>query len=74
MTENQNIEQSLEDGKTERPEEVNSTISQEQIIASAEFSNQTSEILKSDIPNMEVHHHPDLHQKRKISKNISWSS
>ncbi len=68
MPEEQNIEQSPEDEKTERPEEVNSTISQEQIIASAEFSNQTSEILKSDIPNMEVHHHPDLHHKKKNFK------
>ncbi len=68
MPEEQNIEQSPEDGKTESPEEVNSTISQEQIIASAEFSNQTSEILKSDIPNMEVHHHPDLHHKKKNFK------
>ena len=76
MSEDQNIEQSPEDGKSERPEEVNENISPEQIIAPAESSNQTSEIPKSDIQNMEVHHHPhvDSHMGRKISKNIFWNS
>ena len=42
---------------------MNSTISPEQIITSAELSNQTSEIPKSEIENMEVHHHPHVEKK-----------
>ncbi len=42
MTGDQNIEQSREDGKSERPEEVHSNISPKQIITPAELSNQAS--------------------------------
>ncbi len=48
MSESQNIEQSPEDGKSERPEEVHSNISP------AECSNQTSEISKSDISTSDI--------------------
>ena len=53
MEEDQNIEQSQEDRKSESEEEVNENISQERFI----------EQLKTK--NMEVHHHPDLHQRKK---------
>ncbi len=46
MSEEENIEQSPEDGKSEKPEEVHSNISPEQTITLAELSNQTSEITK----------------------------
>jgi hypothetical protein len=71
MPEEQNIEQSPEDGKSERPkEEVNENISQEQIITPAEFSNQASEIPKSEIENMEVHHHPHVDSHLHGKKNF----
>jgi hypothetical protein len=70
MDEGQNIEQSPEDGKSERPEEVNSTISPEEIITPAEFSNQTSEITKSEIKEMEVHHHPHVDSHLHGKKNF----
>jgi hypothetical protein len=40
-------EQSPEDGKSERPEDVTENISQQETIALTEFSNQTSKISKS---------------------------
>jgi hypothetical protein len=51
MNEDQNIEQSPEDRKSERPEEVHSNISAEQIITPAELSNQTSDIRNPKIRN-----------------------
>jgi len=52
--------------KTENPEEVNSSISQDQAIRQSEITNQTSEIPKSEIDNMEVHKHPhDITHKKK---------
>ena len=55
-------EQSREEGKSERTGEMNEHILLEQIIKSAKFSNQTSESPKSEIENMEVHHHPIPHK------------
>ncbi len=65
MPEEQNIEQSLEDGKCERPEEVNENISLQETIEQSEPQIEKSEIPKSEIENMEVHHHPDLHHRKK---------
>jgi hypothetical protein len=58
MSEEENIEQSPEDGKTESKQEVNGepSIVNEEI--QSEISNQ-----KSEIKNMEVHHHPNLEKK-----------
>jgi hypothetical protein len=47
----------------ERSKKVNETISPEQIIIPVELSNQTSDIPKSEIENMEVHHHPHVEKK-----------
>jgi hypothetical protein len=63
MSEEQNIERSAEDGKSESPEEVHSNILLEQIISSVESSDQTSAIPKSAIKEMEVHHHPNVEKK-----------
>jgi hypothetical protein len=58
MSEERNIEKGWEDGKSEsRKEEVNENISQEQ-----------TENLKLQTENMELHHHPDLHHKKKHFK------
>jgi hypothetical protein len=63
MGEEENIQ---EIRKTENPEEVNSSISQDQAIRQSEITNQTSEIPKSEIDNMEVHKHPhDITHKKK---------
>jgi len=60
------IEQSQEDGKSESPKEVNENISQEPTIEQQpETTNPKSEIQKSETKNMEVHHHPDLHHRKK---------
>ncbi len=73
MSESQNIPQ--ENFKEQVPnskEVVNENVSPEQIITSAEFSNETLEIPKSEIENMEVHHHPHvdshLHGKKKFKE------
>ena len=47
MSEGENIEQNSEDGKSERPEEMNEHISPEQVIVSPALLDQTSEIPKS---------------------------
>ncbi len=70
MDEDQNIEQGPKDSKSERPEEVKENISPEQIITPAEFSNQTSEIPKSEIKEMEVHHHPHVDSHLHGKKNF----
>ncbi len=57
MSEENKIEESKEESKTESPEE--------QTIETTETTNPTLEIPKSESENMEVHHHPDLHHKRK---------
>ena len=44
MAEDQNIEQSQEDSKSESPQEVNETISQEQTVEQSETTNPKSEI------------------------------
>jgi hypothetical protein len=62
MNEEEKIEPGSQDGKPERPEEVHSNIMQEQTIKPVE-TNQTSEISKSEIENMEVHHHPHVEKK-----------
>jgi len=50
--------------KIGRPnEEVNENISQEQTIEQPQTINQTSDIAKSEIQNMEVHHHPKVEKK-----------
>ena len=46
-------------------ENAHSTISQEKTIEDTRKTNPTSEIFKSEIENMEIHHHPDLHHDRK---------
>ncbi len=60
MTEEQNIEQSPEDGKFERPEEVNDAGYQ-----LPETSNRQPEtaIPKSEIEKMEVPYHPNIKKK-----------
>ena len=63
MPEEQNIEQSPEDGKSERPEEVNENISPQETIKQSEPQIETSEIPKSEIKDMEVHHHPHVEKK-----------
>src|SRR6478609_6518216 len=63
MSEEKNIDESPEDGKTGSPEEVNSPISQEQTIEQAETINPTSDITTSEIKDMEVHHHPHVEKK-----------
>src|SRR5437762_1603799 len=42
---------------------VNENISQQQIAEQLQISNPTSDISKSDIENMEVHHHPHVEKK-----------
>jgi hypothetical protein len=64
MSEEQNIEESQEDSKPERPkEEANENISQEQTIEQPQTTNS-----KLQTENMEVHHHPDLHHRKKHFK------
>ncbi len=63
MSEEEKIKQSLEDGKSERPEEVNENISQQETVEQSEAPIETSDITISDIPNMEVHHHPHVEKK-----------
>jgi hypothetical protein len=62
MSEEKNIE-TQQDGKTERPKEVNENISSEQSIAEAETQIETSDINTSEIKKMEVHHHPHVEKK-----------
>ena len=64
MPEIENIqEESQEDRESESPKEVNENISQEQTIEQPQTINQTSDIAKSEIQNMEVHHHPKVETK-----------
>src|SRR6478752_1646330 len=67
MPEEQNIPQ--ENSKEQIPdfneEAVNENISQEQAIEQTETGIATSNITTSEIQNMEVHHHPDLHHRKK---------
>jgi hypothetical protein len=63
MSEEQSVEQSREDGKSERPEEVNENISPQETIEQSEAQIETSGIITSDIQNMEVHHHPKVEKK-----------
>ncbi len=64
MSEDQNIEDSPQEEKTESPEEVaNEDISQKQTIEQTDAANQTSEIPKSEIKTMEVQHHPHVEKK-----------
>jgi len=64
MPEIENIqEESREDRESESPKEVNENISQEQTIEQPQTINQTSDIAKSEIQNMEVHHHPKVEKK-----------
>ena len=42
---------------------MNENISQEQTIEQPQTINQTSDIAKSEIQNMEVHHHPKVEKK-----------
>jgi hypothetical protein len=62
MSEEEKKEQSPGDGRIESPKEVSGESSGVNTEASAEVNQ--SEIPQSEI-NMEVHHHPDLHHKRK---------
>jgi hypothetical protein len=63
MSEEQNVEQSPEDGKSESPEEVNENISSLETIEQNEPQIEKSEIPKSEIADMEVHHHPKVEKK-----------
>ena len=74
MEENQNIESNQEDRKIKGQEELNKKILQEQTIKQPETTNPKSEIQTSEIENMEVHHHPNLHTEENISKNIFLNS
>src|SRR4051794_17713596 len=62
MNEEEKIEPGSQDGKHERPVEVHSNIVQEQTGKPVE-TNQTSEISKSEIKEMEVYHHPKVEKK-----------
>ena len=66
MGEEKNIQENQKDGNPGSPGEANSTISQDQAIQQSEIPNQTSEIPKSEIDNMEVHKHPHhiTHKKK----------
>ena len=60
-----NIEgENLREGNTPS-EDAHSAISQGKTIKDTPKTNPTSGISKSEIDNMEVHHHPDLHHDRK---------
>jgi hypothetical protein len=63
MSEEQNIEQSPEDRKSESPEEVNENISPLETIEQNETKITISDINTSDIQKMEVHHHPQVKKK-----------
>jgi hypothetical protein len=63
MNEEERIESGPEDEKIESSEEVNESISQEETIEQTEITNQKSDIITSDILNMEVHHHPHAEKK-----------
>ena len=66
MSNEENIEQGQEDGKTESPGEQSGVSSQEsggEAVALTEATNQTSAINTSEIKTMEVHHHPQLEKK-----------
>jgi hypothetical protein len=65
MTEDQNIPEENIENENSKSEEVNENISQEQTIVKSETTNPNPEIQKSEIENMEVHHHPDLHHRKK---------
>src|SRR5437764_8657377 len=54
--------ESQQDGKLESQEEVHSNIMHELTISPVK-TNQTSEIPKSEIETMEVHHHPHVEKK-----------
>ncbi len=62
MSEEEKIEERPEDGKTESQEDVSGESSIVNTEDSAEINQ--SEIPQSEI-NMEVHHHPDIHHKKK---------
>ena len=64
MSEEEKIEESPEDGKTESPEEnLNENISAPETIEQTETQIETLDIITSDIQNMEVHHHPHVEKK-----------
>src|SRR2546423_3629580 len=63
MIEDQNIPE--KQPATGNEQLANENISQEQIIKQPEIVNPKSEIPKSETENMEVHHHPDLHHRKK---------
>jgi hypothetical protein len=63
MIEDQNRE-TEQDGNIEySKEELNENISQQETIAPTETIYQTTDIITSDIQNMEVHHHPHVETK-----------
>ncbi len=64
MSEEEQIESTREDGKSQSQKDVvNENLSQQQIIESAQITDHTSNITTSDIPKMEVHHHPHVEKK-----------
>ena len=64
MSEDQKIEDSSKSRKPGRPEEMHSNVSQPKIIEEGEAQIEKSDIITSDIQNMEVHHHPHVEKKR----------
>src|SRR5215471_5281072 len=74
MSKEEKIESSPRDGKTGSrpdlpagPEGVNDefqSVNRETSIVNEEAIHHTSDITTSDIPNMEVHHHPHVEKKR----------
>ena len=58
-------ENPVPDQQAGKSEEASENISQEQTIEQPETTNPKSEIQTSEIENMEVHHHPDLHHRKK---------
>ena len=70
MSEDKNIEQSQEDRKTEILQETNneSQVVNRETLNVNEAINPTSDVNTSEIENMEIHHHPDLHHKEKKFK------
>ncbi len=56
MSEEEKIEESREDGKTESPEEQSEVLSPESGVEAVSFT-------ESEIKTMEVHHHPHVEKK-----------
>jgi hypothetical protein len=64
MSEDENItEENSKQHLANNNEEVNESISQEQTIEQTQITNEASDLSKSEIEDMEVHHHPKVEKK-----------